>query len=65
MVPGLPLLMLHALQHNGGGTVPHLSPRNVLVLNGNDGVVRVPGQVMDHHLTMTAELRRNALCDLA
>ena len=45
------------LQHHVGGAVPHLAAGDVTVLDGHNGALRiVGGQVVNHHLTVGAEL---------
>ena len=53
------------LQHHMGGSVPHPAAGHVAVFNGHDGGLRVVGgQVVDHHLTVGAELPGDALGQL-
>ena len=65
MVLGLLVLMLQLLHDDPGCTVADLPAGHVPVFDVYDGVLRVAaGHIVDDHLALVAELRRDARGDL-
>ena len=65
MILGLLMLVLQLLHHHSGRAVPDLPSGHVPVLDVYDGVIRVAaGYIVDDHLALVAELRRDPRGDL-
>ena len=61
VVPGVLGLGRHLIQHHLGRPVAYLPAGHMAVFNVDNGVVRmIAGHIVDHYLTVAAELRSDA-----